>query len=436
MTDKQITEMTASPSERERSPEEPPSRFTTGKGLAVIAVALLVAVTVMTWRTAIASALSPVITVWRTLTNRGSEADKFITLSGRIEGDDSGVATKTAGRVLEIRVREGDNVNEGEILAVLDDQQVRAREDQARGAVEGAEARARAAQAQIAVLQEQLQQNQLLTVQAEVDAEGRVNQAQADLAAAEADLARQEASFRLASFDREAYTRLAESGAVSERQGKQAVATADQEEAAVAASKRRVEAARGALTTASANLSNAGIRGTQTAAVQKQIAQQQAEIVSATASAAQARAQLVEAQANLQDLTVRAPFNGTVMTRTAEPGEVIQAGTVIVTLLDLTKVYLRGFVPEGQIGRVKIGQAARVYLDSKPDQPVEAYVLRIDPQATFTPENTYFRDDRVKQVVGVKLQLKGATGFAKPGMPSDAEILTSGDIWPATGSKK
>ena len=434
MTDKQMTEMTASASEREGSPAVPPSRFRIGKGLAVIAAALLLAVTVMNWRTAIACALSPVMTVRRILTNRGSEADKFITLSGRIEGDDSGVATKTEGRVLEIRVREGDSVNEGEILAVLDDQQVRARQEQARVAVEGAEARAKAAQAQIAILQEQLEQTQLLKEQAEVDAEGRVSQAQADLAAAEADLARQEASLRLASFDREAYTRLAESGAVSERQGRQAVAAADEDVAAVAASKRRVEAVRGALTTAKANLANAGIRAAQSAAVQKQIAQQQAEIVSANASAAQARAQLVEAQANLQDLTVRAPFNGTVMTRTAEPGEVIQAGTVIVTLLDLTKVYLRGFVPEGQIGRVKIGQAARVYLDSKPDQPVEAYVLRIDPQATFTPENTYFRDDRVKQVVGVKLQLKGAIGFAKPGMPSDAEILTASE--PATGWKK
>ncbi len=436
MTDNQMPEMTPTPIEPGKSPAVPTSRFRIGKVLGMIAATLLLAVGVVGWRTGIASALSPVITVWRTFVSRGSEASRFITLSGRIEGDDSGVATKTAGRVLEIRVREGDNVNEGEILAVLDDQQVRARQEQARGAVEGAEARAKAAQAQIAILQEQLQQTQLLKEQAEVDAEGRVSQAQADLAAAEADLARQEASFRLASFDKEAYTRLAESGAVSERQGRQAVATADQEVAAVAASTRRVEAVRGALTIAKANLANAGIRAAQTAAVQKQIAQQQAEIVSATASAAQARAQLVEAQANLQDLTVRAPFNGTVMTRTAEPGEVIQAGTVIVTLLDLTKVYLRGFVPEGQIGRVKIGQAARVYLDSKPDQPIEAYVLRIDPQATFTPENTYFRDDRVKQVVGVKLQLKGATGFAKPGMPSDAEILTTGDIWPATGSKK
>jgi HlyD family secretion protein len=357
-------------------------------------------------------------------------------LSGRIEGDDSAIASKTSGRILEVRAREGDSVNAGEVLAVLDDQQIRAREEQARLAVEGAEARARAAQAQIAILEEQLKQNELQTEQAGMDAEGRVKQAEADLAAAEADLARQEASFQLASFDKEAYTRLAQSGAVSERQGKQAVATADQEASAVVASKRRVEAVRGALTTAKANLANAGIRGAQTAAVRKQIAQQQAEIVSAIASAAQARAQLVEAQANLQDLTVRAPFDGTVMTRAAEPGEVVPVGATIVTLLDLTKVYLRGFVPEGQIGRVKIGQAARVYLDSKPDQPIEAYVLRIDPQATFTPENTYFQDDRVKQVVGVKLQLKRGTGFAKPGMPSDAEILTAGDTWPAIRSQK
>ena len=69
-----------------------------------------------------------------------------------------------------------------------------------------------------------------------------------------------------------------------------------------------------------------------------------------------------------------APFAGTVITRAAEPGEVIQAGTPIVTLLDLAKVYLRGFVPEGDIGRVKIGQAAHVYLDSNITQALDACV--------------------------------------------------------------
>jgi HlyD family secretion protein len=101
-----------------------------------------------------------------------------------------------------------------------------------------------------------------------------------------------------------------------------------------------------------------------------------------------------------------------------------------VTLLDLSKVYLRGFIPEGAIGKVKVGQPAHIFLDSNANQPLDGSVLRIDPQATFTPENTYFRDDRVKQVVGVKVQLTQGIGFAKPGMPADGEILTSGTNWP------
>jgi HlyD family secretion protein len=356
--------------------------------------------------------------------------DSIVILSGRIEGDDSAVASKTGGRILEIRVREGDSVNAGEMIAILDDQQVRAREEQARAMVSEAEAKAKAALGQIAVLQEQLRQNQLLGEQAEIDSEGRVRQAVADLAAAEADLVQQETAYQLAAFDKEAYTRLAKTGAVSERQGKQAATTADQQAAAVAAAKRRVEAALGALTAAKASLSNSGIRGAEAAAVRKQMAQQQAEIASATAQTERARAQLAEARANREDLIVKAPFSGTVMTRAAEPGEVVAAGTPLITLLDLGTVYLRGFVPEGQIGKVRVGQAARVYLDSDPNQPIEAYVSRIDPQAMFTPENTYFREDRVKQVVGVKLLLKGAVGFAKPGMPADGEILVRGDAWP------
>ncbi len=263
-----------------------------------------------------------------------------------------------------------------------------------------------------------------------MDAKGRVRQAEAELSSAEAELAQQEAALKLALFDRDAYTRLAQTGAVSERQGKQATAAAEQQEAVVAAARRRVEAARGGLTTARANLENPNIRASQEAMVRKQIAQQEAEIGAAAASADQARAALAEAQANRQDLNVIAPFDGTVITRSAEPGEVVTAGTPIVTLLDLSKVYLRGFVPEGQIGNVKVGQSGRVYLDSRPNEPIDAFVSRTDPEATFTPENTYFREDRVKQVVGVKLQLKGAIGFAKPGMAADGEILVQGDRWP------
>ena len=187
---------------------------------------------------------------------------------------------------------------------------------------------------------------------------------------------------------------------------------------------------------AKAALDNPGIREAQVSVVRRQILQQQAEVANAEASVQQVQGQLREAQENRQDLIVVAPFDGVVATRAAEPGEVVQAGTALVTLIDLSKVYLRGFVPEGQIGKVKLGQAARIYLDSNTKQAIDAYVTRIDPQATFTPENTYFQDERVKQVVGVKLQLKSAAGYAKPGMPADGEILTQGTAWPAASDRK
>jgi HlyD family secretion protein len=374
--------------------------------------------------------------VWRIFFSTPAIPPNIVALSGRVEGDDSAVAPKTAGRIAELRFREGDRVKANEVIAVLDDDQVKDREDQARAALAQSQARQRAAEQQLLVLDEQLRQTELETGQATVDAQGRVNQAQGDLAALEAELGQQKATLKLAVFDRDAYTSLAKSGAVAERQARQAIATAEAQEALVAASERRVEAARGALNMAKANLSNPPIRRSQSAAVSRQIAEERAEIANAAADLQHAQAQLAEAQANRRDLVVRAPFDGTIATRAAEPGEVVQAGTALVTMLDMTKVYLRGFIPEGQIGKVKLGQAARVYLDSNPTAPLEARVSRIDPEATFTPENTYFRDDRVKQVVGVKLQLTSGFGYAKPGMPADGEILVAGDTWPAGSHRK
>src|SRR5206468_12005492 len=143
---------------------------------------------------------------------------------------------------------------------------------------------------------------------------------------------------------------------------------------------------------------------------------------SARADVEAERAALRKIEADLADLTIHAPIAGTILTRSAEPGRVIQPGQTILTMVDLNKLYLRGFVPEGAIGKVKVGQQAQVYLDSNPNEAVQAEVIRVDPQAMFTPENTYFKDDRVKQVLGLKLGLRGAYGFAKPGMPADGRI--------------
>ena len=121
--------------------------------------------------------------IWRGFFASPKVPDNLVILSGRIEGDDSAVAAKTTGRLLEIRVREGDRVKAGDTIAVIDDDQMRARSDQAQAALAGAEARVKAARDQIAVYRQQLGQNSLETEQSKVDASGRVRNAEAGVAA-------------------------------------------------------------------------------------------------------------------------------------------------------------------------------------------------------------------------------------------------------------
>ncbi len=116
--------------------------------------------------------------VWRVFFAKPKLPDSIVTLSGRIEGDESAIAAKSTGRVLEIRFREGDAVQAGDVIAILSDEQVRARQEQAQAGVSIMEAKGKAALDQIAVLEQQMQQNQLQTSQSKVDAEGRVRQAE------------------------------------------------------------------------------------------------------------------------------------------------------------------------------------------------------------------------------------------------------------------
>jgi len=368
--------------------------------------------------------------VWWFLIRQPPVPHNIIVLSGRIEGDDSTVASKTSGRIREIRVREGDVVKAGDVIALMDEEQAAAREQQARSASQEAATRVTRSQQQISVLEEQLKQANLSVDQSKQDAEGRVHQAEAQVATAEANLAQAQAGYEQARYDVDRFTRLARSGDVSDRQREQARTTAESQAAIVESARKQLAAAHAALTTARANLKNAPIKTSAAAAIQKQIDQAQSDVAAAQADAERSRAQVTEATANRTDLTVVAPFDGTIATRVAEPGEVVTPGAAIVTMIDLNKIYLRGFVPEGDIGRVKLDQPARIYLDSSPRVPIDATVSRIDPETSFTPENTYFRDERVKQVVGVKLLIRSPTGAAKPGMPADGEILVEGGSWP------
>jgi membrane fusion protein YbhG len=195
-------------------------------------------------------------------------------------------------------------------------------------------------------------------------------------------------------------------------------------EALVEATRKQVAAAEGAVSIARASLSNPQIREAERTSLHRQIDEARTGVRLSEAEREATKATLARAEADVSDLTVTAPFDGVVITRAAEPGQVVSPGTTLLTMVDPARLYLRGFVPEGDIGHVKVGQRAEIYLDSAPDAPIEAEVLRIDPEAMFTPENTYFQQDRVRQVVGIKLLVKGGNGGAKLGMPADGRIFT------------
>ena len=371
--------------------------------------------------------------VWYIFIHRPAQqgAENLVVATGRIAGDEATVSAKTAGRVREIRFREDDVVRVGDVIALLDDDQVRAREDAAKSAVQTAEARVRSSQQQISVLRAQEQSSSLSIDQSKIDSEGRVNQARAQVAAAEAALAQARAANNQAQYDYENQSQLAKDGDLSERQGMLAKSNLEATTAAVHAAEEQIKAARGAYNAQLAALKNPAILSSQRLSIQEQINKAQSDIAGAMADAERARAQLREAEANQSDLQIVAPFDGTITVRSVEPGEVINPGTAIVTLVNLQELYLRVFVPIAEIDRVRVGQPARIYLDSRPDRAIEATVSRIDPDAAFTPENTYYREDRVRQVVGVKLSIKNSDGSAKPGVPGEGEILVEGSKWPA-----
>jgi membrane fusion protein YbhG len=347
-----------------------------------------------------------------------------IFVSGRIEGDETNLAPRISGRVVEVAVREGETVHAGDLLVKLSGAQTMASREEASARVEVAERRIDQAREQIRVLEAQLGQNEIQQQQAGLDAQGRVAQAEGQLSAAQAELARAQADLEQNKADAQRYGELAKKGAVPLQQAEQFATKVKTSEALAEAARKQVAAAEGALNIARASLSNPQIREAERTSLHRQIDEARTRVRLNEAEKQAAKATLARAEADVGDLTVTAPFDGVVITRAAEPGQVVSPGTTLLTMVDPARLYLRGFVPEGEIGHVKVGQRAEVYLDSAPSQAIEAEVLRIDPEAMFTPENTYFQEDRVRQVVGVKLLVKGGDGGAKLGMPADGRIFT------------
>lgn len=410
--------------------------------------------------------------VWR---SQPQASVNILKVSGRIEGYETEIGVKRSGRIMSIAVREGAAVKKGQELITLDDSNDQLLQDQLRGA----EARIASAQSdeqqavsdveqverQIQEITSQINEAKLNWQQSQGDTTGRIEQAQSNVAAARATLVQAQAQVKqavaevnLAKINRDRYDKLVKEGAINQQQFDQAqttldtaIATLEAREAAVNAARQQLSASSGALTQAQTTSFNPDIRNAQVTSLVRKQQQSVAQLKSAQAKVKSARAKVKDAQAAKQqiltqiadskkDLNVISPLDGVVTARSVEPGAVVSSQTNILTIVDPKTVYFRGFIPEGDIGRVRLGQTTKILIDSAPDKPLEGKVIAIDPQASFTPENIYFQKDRVRQVVGIRIEVQNPDSCfnpenpynqsdlpcAKMGMPADAEIDLKG----------
>lgn len=377
-------------------------------------------------------------------------ASTVLTVSGRIEADETDIGAKTGGRVAQVLVREGDVVKAGQVVAVLEDEEVNQQLQAAIAQVNAARQDEAQARLDLSVADSRIQESLANLAQAEADSQGRVSQAESTVAAnqaqidqaraqvaqAQADVKRAEAQLRQAQLDRDRYAELVAQGAITRQLFDQTQTNADTAKAnldtaratlvarvaAVRTAERQLQAAEGGLIQTQSTTLNPTIRNSQLTAYQQQKEQANTRLAAARAKVQAAIANQQQLQKRLDSFKVKSPINGIVQDRPLEPGAVVTSGRTLLTVINPHEVYLRAYVPEGDIGKIYTGKSARVFLDSNLKQPLPAKVSAIDAKASFTPENIYFQKDRVRQVFGVKLAIDQEQAYAKPGMPADAEI--------------
>jgi HlyD family secretion protein len=434
----------------------PPSKQQKGKKLIPLLLGLLV----------VGGGISYV--VWR---NQPQTSINILKLSGRIEGYETEIGVKRSGRIESIALREGAYVKKGQELVKLDDSNDQLLQEQ----LKGSEARVTSAQSdeqqaiadvdrvqsELEQINSQITEAKLNLQQSQGDTQGRIQQAKSNVAAAKAQLLQAqaqikqtEAEVKLARINRDRYTQLIKEGAINQQQFDQSqttldtvIATLEARQAAVNAAREQLSAIQGALTQTQTTGFNPGIRNAQLEALSRKKDQSFAQMKSAQAKVRSAHGKVRDALASKQqiftqiedskkDLNVVSPLDGVITARSVEPGTVVNNQTKILTIVDPKNIYLRGFIPEGDIGKVRLGQTTKIFLDSAPEKPLIGKVISIDPQASFTPENIYFQKDRVRQVIGVRIQVENPQGCfnpenpykesdlpcAKVGMPADAEI--------------
>lgn len=353
-------------------------------------------------------------------------AQGAIRVSGNIEITDAEMSFKIPGRVIDRWVGEGESVARGEVIALLDTSELEREVAFRRGEVAGAEAT-------LAELRAGARPQELAQARAVVErAKARLEELEAgareqEIASAEATVRLWEAEYARLGADYERDLYLFKRGVIAARK-------LDSSRTTFQSARERLEEAKESLA-----LLREGPRKEQIEQARQQLreAEEQYSLVregprretiqQAEARSAQARESLALAETRLGYATLISSMDGIVLSENIEAGEHVSAGTPVVTIGNLQDAWLRAFVDETDLGRVKLGQTVEVTTDTFPEKVFPGKVSFISSEAEFTPKNVQTEKERVKLVYRIKVSINNPEMELKPGMPADARILTTSE---------
>jgi HlyD family secretion protein len=302
----------------------------------------------------------------------GAKNGRSIRASGTIEAREVNVASRVSGQILALKADEGSRVKKGDILALIehDTADIQLRQAEAGAALAGA-------------------QLDLVRKGARIE----------DITQGEEALKQVDANLKVAADDAKRMRELAAKGSVTLKQK-------DDAEARLIVAQAQQAQAREALRKL------------------RQMSRPE-EIRAAEARLAQAQASIDLLRKSISDCTIISPVNGVVTRRPVEAGELISPGATVLTVSELDNVHVMIYVTEKDLGRVGLGREADVTIDSAPGRIFKGRVTYISQEAEFTPKNVQTREDRVKLVFGVKVEVPNPDGLLKPGMPADALLAAA-----------
>ncbi|MGZ3496347.1 MAG: HlyD family secretion protein [Vulcanimicrobiaceae bacterium] len=396
------------------------------------------------WWLIAAGVLLAVAAVAASLRIRLLPISNTIEASGTIEVTQSDVSPKVGGRLVALRVKDGDPVKRGQVIAVLERLVPALSLDQARAGVAAALAQVAAAQAAY-----NLQKTTYTTTLSQANegvsiAQSYLGQAGENLGIetnatslavdqALAQLAAAQSTYHHAEVNLVRARSLASTGDVPQ----QALDDAANQYASAGA---QLQAAHDALALAQANRRNVQIRRLGVLASRSQqrqsvsaldsakaeqevTAQRHAQMLVAQGQLAQARAALGLAEDQVRETRITAPFDGYVISHNVEVGDLIGPGSAVMTIGDLTHPYVYVYVSETDVPRIKTGMRADVAVDGLPGRTFTGNVTQTGTTAEFTPENVQTKEQRIEYLVfRIRIQFTDTTGTLKPGLPVDATI--------------